>query len=75
MNRSSTNNIHQNFHHYYNVHSPLSSPLSWVYVYRHTLKLGVPGHSREGDDIADVLQAGHEHDKPLEAQAEPGMGD
>ena len=75
MNRSPTNNIHQNSHPYYNVHSSLSSPLSWAYVHRHILKLSMSGHSGEGDDIADVLQAGHEHDQTLESQAEPGMGD
>ena len=28
----------------------------------------------EGDDVADVSQAGHELDQPLEAEAEAGVG-
>ena len=34
------------------------------------LELCMSGDAREGDDVADVLEAGDEHDEALEAQAE-----
>jgi hypothetical protein len=35
------------------------------------LEVSVSRNPREGDDVSDVLQACHEHDKALEAEAEP----
>jgi hypothetical protein len=34
------------------------------------LEVSVSRNPREGDDVSDVLQACHEHDKALEAEAE-----
>ena len=54
----------------------LAQALIGDYVSRQgTLKLSVAREAWERDHVADVFHAGGEEDEPLEAEAEPRVGD